>query len=637
MSEELYKEKYLKYKEKYLTLKNESEIRISNQIGGILTYNCNSFYKNVDSYCYNTNILMQRELTSILRTSNEWDNTVLYELEKIDFDIKRINELPEVVKLILNIKPKPSHLLEMILPKNFVELIRKVLLYERSRQTTIEYALSISIKKSFNPELLQYLEKIVCLNPAEINPEINSWIALNKLLEFISCLLNNREFKILFKSTYNTAIKNIKELPIEFELLNKIIEYPNYINNIYDPRDITTIDGVSLNYNNFLLMDFFSERNISNVLPPSALLLLSIKINEDINKRDNYYNDLLRKLLGYLRVECGYVERTPSLNAQTIEFNAEPIVGITTEDGVLLDTALNTIITNPVNQIDPTLNLINEVHNNLTILQKMSLMYNGILDNFNRSLTTSRDNLKNYLRRFNVLNRQNREERIVWLETEVRRLQKKIKAYQEELPAKSTTKLFGLIKSESDVITDKIKDKLTRVNQYNEEIRLLKGDIQHTNNSKINYILSKIIFVIGIGLNDLDKDICNAGRPASNIAWRTFDKLLKINEANIFKIIALTNSNILINLILQYVTAYSTFLPLDFKSYFYIKLNMNADQINTFNRKYQEFENNIYQNFIHDDGYYYNNIKQDGTTEKITNALTPPGELLNTISNIVNQ
>lgn len=161
MENSYYKNKYLKYKLKYVKEKEKIDNRCK-QIGGILTYNCSKFYNNNNDYCFQTRYQFI-DFLRILVKSSKWNNTVLAELANIDFDIDRYEELPELVKLVLNIKPKPAHILEMLLPIKTVDYLRKLLVGDVSTLTYVEYLTSVTIKQSINADVLQACVEILYL------------------------------------------------------------------------------------------------------------------------------------------------------------------------------------------------------------------------------------------------------------------------------------------------------------------------------------------------------------------------------------------------------------------------------------------------------------------------------------------
>ncbi len=661
-----YKKKYLKYKLKYIKEKEKIDNNYK-QLGGILTYNCSRFYNNNNDYCFESRDEMI-DFLRILVKSTKWNNTVLAELANIDFDIDRYEELPELVKLVLNIKPKPAHLLEMLLPKKTVDYLRKLLVGDVNTLTYVEYLTSVTIKQSINADVLQACVEILYLSPdIQDISEANMWKNLSKLIEFISCLLSSPEIKYLLGSNYEELLQNIENLPVKFVVLDDLILYKTNVKQLY-PDDTQISLGSTPIYNNFILKDFFMSSNTYNCIPPSALLLLSVKLNPNINNIDNYYNILFRNLLQYYRVECGYTTQRQQIHKMANDFNNERITLLRREDSVLLDRAITTLLSQedeeiniesqgrpnersreedvgeetpyfveqlerPIQSVQPVRIVEQElpdITDYTTVFRKINLQYKKLIEDVQDKAV----NLSVYLSRLNILARLDKTKRIRWLETEIDRLTKKRDDYISRLPKASNQKRFMVLPSEHDTLMNKIREKNTRIRNYSEELDLLKRQESEASENKINYILSKIIILIGVGIDDMERDICT-GSSASNITWRTFNTLLKITEGNLFRIINFTASNKLVSIILQYVTPYSTYLPINFNTYLHERLDMNPEQKISFDRKYQEFEINLFTEFVHTDGYYYVNLKPNGVSERITNALTPPPIILNRIVNIV--
>ena len=238
--------------------------------------------------------------------------------------------------------------------------------------------------------------------------------------------------------------------------------------------------------------------------------------------------------------------------------------------------------------------------------------------------------LSNVMKNFNLFQNKNKETRIVELTNKNNTLNNKKIELNNKLSTAKTTKTFGLFKSEKEKIEEEIKKTLTKIRQNEIEIAILRGVPNATRDEKINLILSNILLLVGLGLDNLDKDICSINNKNSNINWRTFDKTLKILDSNLFKTISFISSKTLTHLLLQYITVYTVYLPFDVRQYFYQKLKLNTpEKINKFNYLYDQYEKKIYEDFIHPDGFYYTEPDINGNINVY--ALFPSSKLLNEI------
>lgn len=105
-------------------------------------------------------------------------------------------------------------------------------------------------------------------------------------------------------------------------------------------------------------------------------------------------------------------------------------------------------------------------------------------------------------------------------------------------------------------------------------------------------------------------------------------------NGKLFRILNFSSSKTLTNTLIQYVVPYSIYLPLDIRAYFYDKLKLDTpEKIAQFDKLYDEYERRIYQNFIHEDGFYYTEPLPDGKLNIY--ALFLPVKLLNEIKETV--
>ena len=171
---------------------------------------------------------------------------------------------------------------------------------------------------------------------------------------------------------------------------------------------------------------------------------------------------------------------------------------------------------------------------------------------------------------------------------------------------------------------NKIKNNLEIIKKAEQELKVIKApDIR---NDKVSFILANILSLSGIGLKELSTDICKPAK--SEIKFSTFDKLLKILDSNLFKAVRFTKSKLLMDTLFQYITPYTTYLPFDFKTYFYTKLNITTQSDkDKFNYKYEQYEIIIFANFIHEFQFYYLENNEANVL-----ALFPPADLLNRIT-----
>lgn len=332
-----YKNKYLKYKKKYIHLKflqqNTDIQNGGNSITGI--YNtivnlttCRQYYNEPNKYKFENFKSLKDFLNNFYMNNQQlYKETILGELKKIDFNIERYDELPELVKVILIIKLQSSHLLEYLLSKEYVELIKSILdesysikefKNESSIYTSIKSLLFTAIRsmiQQIDKKVLDSIKTILKLNSQ--NTEVNDWDALTKLLEFFCCFINGTSISaidtILYSFGKKTIVEQFREKinnqAIQILFLNQLTDDKNIrikINDIYNivPESIISQENTDY-YKNFTLKDFLDPNlNANFYLPPIILLFLSIKLNPIINNSDNSLNKMLRTVLTKFDYNC---------------------------------------------------------------------------------------------------------------------------------------------------------------------------------------------------------------------------------------------------------------------------------------------------------------------------------------------
>lgn len=636
-----YQDKYLKYKNKYLVLKKEVEDEnnlIIEQNGGLFV-SCGDYYNDPNLYRFNNKNEMYSFLINLSGMNNNWSNlpntasdyknTLLYELIQIDFDVNnRFDELPELVKLLLHIRPKPAHLLQMCCLKETADFYTSVLrnTYEGGI-TTAGYYLTSAIHSSINKNVIEAVEQILDLLPESENT--NTWDSLTKVLEFLSCISDSAIFtNTLFSSITGRLLNSLKDsfnnLIIQIVFLEDIVLYNKNRRKFRELYKNHTTDNSNENhsklYNNFVLKDFFDpSKNTINILPPSLLLLLSIKLNPIINKSTNAYNKSFRSFLQYSRYECGY---HPALDVEnSIEaFTNEPKdKEFTEKDSELLDTALLPIVNG--NSEDQSKN------ENLSLFEALGLnskkLYTQVLSGI-KNIT----NINSLVKSINIFQSKQPKDRVSQLKEKIIKVNNEKAVLLLQMKEASSSKKFSLFKSDKEIIDDKIKQLDSKLRRYEIEIAFLEGKSDSSREQKLNLILSNILSLVGVGLDKLNTDVCKIGD--SEINFRSFDKIFKILDGNFFKIINFTASKYLTHTLMQNITPFTIYLPFDIRTYFYKKLKLNtAEKINKFNHLYDQYEKLIYEDFIHNDDYYYTEKNKDGSPN--VNALFPPAKLLNDI------
>lgn len=619
-----YEKKYLKYKKKYVDLKIEKQIK-----GGSML-SCSEYYNNsynFDNYDNLINFLIniKNKNTILGNNSNiDYNNTILDELIKINFDLtNKYDELPEFVKIILNTKPKPAYILQLFLTKDDIEYYKSILTNTFiGNSFSIGYFITKSIHLGIDRRVINSILEILKLQEIE-NETINTWNSLTILLEFICCLFDSIILKKL-GNYINDINNNLTKLPLQIVFLEDLLNTSSrrILKNLYENNEN---NNISYSYENFVLRDFLdNNKNINNIIPPSVILLLSIKLNPIINKKDNIYNINLRKLIQYAGYECdiftNYLDIGENITNEIEEYIKMENNILRTEDSNLIDLALI-----PLKNDNIENNNINE--NNNLLLNNIGNKYKKIIVNIKNNIKNN--TLTNILSNIDIFKNNDPNTRIKELYNYLIILHRKKDKLIKNLETASTNKIFGLFTSQKNKIEHKIKQINIKIKDINYEILLLQDNKNIEKDYKINYILTNILFLIGIGLEKINKDLCMINNE-SNITWRTFDKTLKIFDGKIFKIILFSSSKNLIHLLLQKITPFTTYLPFDIKRYFHTKLKLKTPQeIDNFNNIYDKYEKLIYQDFIHKDGYYYSDLDLNGNINNY--PLFPSSKLLNEI------
>ena len=249
-------------------------------------------------------------------------DTILYELKKND---PTSLPLPELVKLFMNSKLSKAKILEVIFSKKDVEKYTKIL-----NKTMVSDAKFDNAIKSFIEVLpghvLDSIKNTLYIETESKYTE-NIWDAYSIFLSFIACLMDS------YLVTCFVPINDIKQrlhnldLPVIFVYLDLLLDkkfgkspgtrnvndlYNNYMkdkNIVISPeKKKEIIINRRADYdkiNDFTINDFLDpKKNTLCCLPPSVLFMLLIKINPNINKKDNNWNKMMKQNLKYLRVSC---------------------------------------------------------------------------------------------------------------------------------------------------------------------------------------------------------------------------------------------------------------------------------------------------------------------------------------------
>lgn len=670
-----YKIKYNKYKIKYLILKKEIEEKKIIQKGGIfkifeqIGLSCNDYYNQTEIYKF-TNFEKLKKFATQFSTNNNYSDTILNELIKIDFDIKnRFNELPELIKVLLHLRPKPAHILELLFDKNFCDDIKAVLKNQYKSKSNLSITQLLDFKNipkesmqdaimvilngflhgtklfgyeltrgGINKDVLLSIKQILAIEPE--NEKTNIWDSLTKLLEFIGCMIDTKLFDYAgINLEDNTGF--LKKHIIQIVFIDNMIKYKTNrkFSNFY--KNTQQISNPVTNYDKFILMDFFDpSKNTKNILPPSVLLFLSIKLNPLINDPKYWLNNKLRYYIQYItNKSCNYQEEQLINQIEDyVNQNPPQEINLTQTDSNLIDVALVGLTNGTDNEllnkqeISSTNSLLTEA--GIKYIQIMNLISDKIKLNIKSGL-----NSLNIFKSMNVFKPINPISRKQKLENKIEELELKVVELQSKYEkANDEKKLIGWFSSEKDKIKDTINRSKLKINDAKLELIELDKMINNkdrTRANKLNYILSNIILMSGIGIDQISRDLCRVNQN-SFINWRTFDKLLKILDGKIFTIINLSASNLIKHLIIQYVVPYSIYLHLDLNRFFHLKLKLDQTKSEQFDSWYKEYETRIYQDYTnHTDGFYYLETDSNGKDNKNIRALFPPSVLLNKIKDSI--
>lgn len=693
LSEIEYEKKYNKYKIKYLALKKKLEKKnekILMQKGGVLGIfeklglSCNNYYNQTNIYSFENFDELKKFLIEFSGYNDNWNNgtnthsnysnTILDELIKINFDVvNRFNELPELVKLLLHLRPKPAHILEFLFDKNLALDIKDVLSNTYVSKSNLSFTQIIDFRNipresiydatmvilngflhgtklygyeitrgGINKEVLSSIRQIMAIEPE--NPSTNTWNSITKLLEFIGCMADSQLFDYSgIKLENYTGF--LKEQIVQMVFFDDIIrnKEKRKFSNFYSSNQNSS-QSIPNYYDKFVLMDFFNPaKNTNFIIPPSVLLFLSVKLNPILNNSSYWVNNYLRSFIEYITNKgCNYQEEEVINKIEEyVEQNPPKELNITQTDSNLIDVALIGL-TNGTdkelknNNITSSNTLLTEA--GIKYTQIMSSITDKIKSNIRAGLTTFTTNM-NILKSINIFKPTNLLTRKEELQNRIKQLETKLeKLNQDFKTADSSKKFLGWFSSEKEKIKDKIDRNELKINDAKLELIELDKIINNKDGertNKLNYILSTIILMAGIGINRISKDLCTVDKN-STISWRTFDKLLSILDGKLFTIINLSSSNSIKHLTIQYIVPYSTYLHLDLNRFFHLKFKLNQQKALEFDNWYNEYEKRIYENFInHTDGFYYEETDANGKEIKNIYALFPPAKLLNEIKDSI--
>ena len=246
-----YRLKAIKYKKKYLNLKNE----IILQQGGLLTcdYYDDSFY-------------------------------MFSSFQEIDNFIKFIyNSNPsKYEKTLLNINNKRNYKNCSFLPKSNINIFEKNKidikdLIDFYNKNKIFLLATITNKKVINS-----INNVIIKN-YELGYDSNSnvWENITRIINYFLCMRNNIEFIISLIKPY------FQNIGIITDIINKINDFIpfnkgestiTYYTKFKGEKN-KNIKNIDNDYSNFSINDFFNEsKNISFIIPPSLILLLTLDI-----------------------------------------------------------------------------------------------------------------------------------------------------------------------------------------------------------------------------------------------------------------------------------------------------------------------------------------------------------------------
>lgn len=685
-----YEKKYNKYKTKYLMLKKElyQNNKLEIQKGGVLKIfeqiglSCNNYYNKSNIYSFNNfnelkNFLIEfsgykKNWNNGANTYSNYSNTILDELIKIDFDIiNRFNELPEIIKVLLHLKPKPAHILEFLFDKNFSSDIKAVLTNTYVSKSNLSLTQIMDLKNipqesiydaimvilngflhgtklygyeitrgGVNTEVLSSIRQILAIEPE--NPSTNTWNSITKLLEFIGCMIDSKLFDY-FGIKLEDYTRFLTEQLVQIVFLDDMIrnKTKRKFTNFYPSnKNLSESQELPNYYDKFILMDFFNpQKNTKFILPPSVLLFLSVKLNPILNSPSYWLNNYLREFIQFITNKgCNYQEEEIIKKIEEyVEQNPPTEINLKESDSGLIDVALIGL----TNGTDKELTTNNIVSSNSLLTEagiKYTQIMNSITDSIKSNIKAGLANI-NIFKSINIFKPTNPLIRKQELQNRINQLETKLKKLKEDYGKANTSKqLLGWFKSEKEQIKDRIHRNELKINDVRLELTELDKIINNKDGertNKLNYILSTIILMAGIGINRISKDLCTVGKD-STINWRTFDKLLAILDGKLFKIINLSSSNSIKHLTIQYVVPYSIYLHLDLNRFFHLKFKLDNQKALEFDNWYSIYSQRIYENFTnHQYGFYYQETDSEGNEIKNIYALFPSAKLLNEIKDSI--
>ncbi len=601
--------KYLKYKKKYLDLKAyQKELAIKNEggnildtLGGILNsaFSCTDYYnKDKDGtlkFCYHFGSFdkMKVFLKKIQSTGVEYNDTILHELIKKRFEIER---LPELVKILLKLRLTESKLLELILSKQQVNDY-ELILQKDYKNGGVNGIIQTALHKSISPHFITSLKQILYIEDDNIDRDnINIWDAYSDVLSFYSCIADsNTLYPIVNINKKILDSLDKLQLPISLVFLESLANRKHKtgvikqnIKDLYIQNNAITIpsEEVQTAYNNtrnFTLEDFLnSDKNTFGILPPSVLLLLSMKFNQ---KNDsNGWNKTIKKMINNMGILCSKEDSRQAIIEAYLEL-------IDSEE----ESSNGTNLIEDLKKVELELNVLNNIYKDLsseksksdgkTIEQKCSIVKaRGVKDSVKALFTK--------------------------LKTKV----------GSDNKGPTLCREYYTLKNKKHSIEKEIEER-TR-----QETGLKKS-------TTANQLLSSIITYL-IHAKNTRTEICH---PDPYMTWDLFDGIL--NKFNSLSKIDLSRFDSINHSTIQSVIAFATFLPFDLKELLYHVLGTKEDRKENFEKLYETYRMEIYSKFVEplDGNYYlrntgdapYNPEKPDDL--QITSPLWPPTSLFNKI------
>ncbi len=636
MDNNIAKQKYLKYKYKYLQLKQmREELGLGEAEGGFnplaaaasvlkavtdkvkkLT-TCVAYYnKDSNGYlnnCYNfespegiqnflKDKIMKGNSTQNPRTSTPeqinnrfepntraYENTILHELVKANFIVSK---MPKLAQLFMKLRLCETNLLELCFDK-------KNTIYYKSLLDGIIVSTLVS------QNIITSIKDLLFLNKQSY--DINIWDAYSDLLCFLRCINDSNVatggITVLGRTftTINTIVlENLKnlQLPVNIVFLEEIFK-----NNNFNLQDLYTNDDGNIirptpdvieaynNINYFTLEDFFDvNKNTKHILPPSVLILLSLKFNtETMQIKPGSWGQTIQTNLGYFG-QCG----TKTLE----EF-------IKTYEHLILQEE------NPMSK---------SVIEKVTTLQELQTELQELINK--NSLE-----MKQYETKCSV---------------------QKSKGFVNTTKAIFSKLKFNVLKNDNTSTESDISD-----TQIDEDIKCAKyykyQDTKHKLEDQIKNIQSKTekefkkqfepfgpLFAKFIrslaGLTDFNTIACTNPQ---NIIWKSFDGILNnyyglvYNDKGDIKR-DLSKYNFIKYTILFKIAGSATFLPLDFTKLLHHLLGIKEKRQTDFDYAYDIYRIDLYKNYV---GYRNSKQKEYRYDNNQFNRLPlfPPIKLLNTI------